>query len=47
MALSESEILQYIAARPGAQREEIWQQIAPDASNVTVWRALKRLVNEN
>ena len=47
MALSGKEILDYIAAHPGARREEIRRHTAPDASSPTVWRALKRLVQEN
>lgn len=37
-------ILEYLAAHPGAGREEIRGQPAHDASGTTVWRALKRLV---
>ena len=47
MAVSENEILDYIAANPGARREDIRRHAAPDASSPTVWRALKRLVGEN
>ncbi len=47
MALSENDILDYIAAHPGARREEIRRHTAPDASNPTIWRTLKRLVGEN
>jgi Fic family protein len=46
MTLSNQAILDYIAAHPGARREHIRRQAAPDASETTVWRALKRLVNE-
>ena len=47
MALSENEILDYIAAHPGARREEVRRHTAPDVSSPTIWRALKRLVDEN
>ena len=47
MALSESDILDYIAAHPGARREGIRRHTAPDASSPTMWRTLKRLVDEN
>jgi len=43
---SNQAILDYIAAHPGAGREDIRRQAAPDASETTVWRALKRLVGE-
>jgi hypothetical protein len=46
MAYSNHDILDYIAAHPGARREDIRRHAAPDASETTVWRALKRLVNE-
>ncbi len=47
MALSDHAILDYIAANPGVGREEIRRNAAGDASETTVWRALKRLVDEN
>ncbi len=47
MALSDRKILDYIAAHPGARRESIRRHTAPDASSVTVWRTLKRLVDGN
>ena len=47
MTLSNQVILDYIAAHPGARREEIRRQAVPEASQTTVWRALKRLVNED
>ena len=46
MTLSDQAILDYIAAHPGARREDIRRQAAPDASETTVWRVLKRLVEE-
>ncbi len=47
MILSDQDILDYVAAHPGARREDIRRHTAPDASSPTVWRALKRLVEEN
>lgn len=44
MALSEQALLDYIAAHPGAGRDEIRKNVAPDAGETTVWRALKALV---
>ena len=38
-------ILDYIAANPGSQREAIRREAAPDASDTTIWRALRRLVD--
>jgi hypothetical protein len=46
MKLSKHSILDYIAAHPGARREEIRRQVVPDVSETTVWRTLKRLVDE-
>ena len=46
MMLSKQVILDYIAAHPGTRREEIRRQVVPEASQTTVWRALKRLVDE-
>jgi Fic family protein len=47
MSLSDQDILDYVAAHPGARRAEIRQHAAPGASETTVWRALKRLVRQN
>ena len=47
MALSDQSILDYIAANPAAGREDIRRHAARDVSETTVWRALKRLVDEN
>ena len=47
MALSENDILDDIAVQPGVRRDEIRRNTAPDASSPTIWRALKRLVDEN
>ena len=46
MALADRTLLDYIAAHPGAGREEIRRHVAPTSSGPTVWRALKRLVGE-
>jgi len=46
MTLSTQVILDYIAAHPGARREDIRRQVVPEVSETTVWRALKRLVDE-
>ena len=45
MTLSNQAVLDYIAAHPGARREDIRRQTAPHASETTVWRALRRLVD--
>lgn len=47
MTLSDQTILNYIAAHSGARREDIRRHAAQGVSETTVWRALKRLVNEN
>ena len=47
MVLSDRAVLDYIAAHPGARREDIRRNTAPDASSPTIWRALRRLVDEN
>ena len=39
-------ILDYIAAHPYAGREDIRRNVAPDVSPPTVWRALRRLIEE-
>ena len=46
MARSDQAILDYIAAHPGVRRGDIRRHAAPEASETTVWRALKRLVDE-
>jgi Fic family protein len=46
MKLSNQAILDYIAAHPGARREDIRRQAVPEVSETTVWRALKRLVDD-
>lgn len=47
MPLFDRTILDYIAAHPGARREDIRRHVAPDTSRSTVLRALKKLVEEN
>lgn len=47
MALSDQSILDYLATHPGAGREDIRKHVAPDISKPTIWRALKKLVDEN
>lgn len=47
MKISDEAILEYIAVHPGARRENIRRHVARDASETTIWRALKRLVDEN
>lgn len=46
MALLDQTLLDYVAAHPGAGREDIRRHVAPNASPPTIWRALRRLVDE-
>ena len=46
MPLADQTILDYIAAHPGVGREDVRRNAMPEASSPTVWRALKRLVEE-
>lgn len=46
MTLSDQDILNFTAANPGAGRDAIRKGVARDVSETTVWRALKRLVDE-
>lgn len=46
MARIDEAILDYIAAHPGAGREDIRRNVAPEVSTSTVWRALRRLADE-
>lgn len=46
MPLTDQAILDHIAAHPGAGREDIRRHVAPDVSAPTIWRALRRLVDE-
>ena len=45
MPLTDQAVLDYIAAHPGAGREDVRRNVAPEVSSPTVWRALKRLVD--
>ncbi len=46
MPLADQAILDYIADHPGAGREAIRRHVAPKVSAPTIWRALRRLVEE-
>ena len=46
MAVSEQSIVDFIAAHPKAGREQIRKGAAPDVSDTTIWRALRRLLDE-
>ncbi len=46
MKLTDQNIIDYIAAHARARRRDIRNHVAPDSSSVTIWRVLKRLVNE-
>ena len=46
MAFSEHDILDFVAENPSAGRSAIHKGVARDASETTVWRVLKRLVDE-
>lgn len=46
MAQVDQVILDYIAAHPGARRDQIRRHVSPKASDTTIWRALKRLIGE-
>ena len=46
MPLTDQAILDYIADHPGAGREDIRRHVAREVSAPTVWRALKKLVDE-
>ena len=47
MSALDRAILDFIAEHPGSRRKEILRNAAPDSSETTVWRALKRLVESN
>lgn len=47
MALADKDVLDYIAANPGARRDDIHRNVAPEVNEVTVWRRLKALVEDN
>lgn len=46
MPVTDQAILDYIAAHPGVGREGIRQNVAPEISETTMWRALKRLTDD-
>lgn len=46
MSVTDQAILDYIAAHPGAGREDVRKAVAREASDTTMWRALKRLTDE-
>ncbi|MDD9963631.1 MAG: Fic family protein [Gammaproteobacteria bacterium] len=46
MPLTDQSVLDYISAHPGAGREDVRRNVAPDVSSPTVWRRLKRLVDD-
>ena len=46
MAVSDQEILAFVGENPGARRDAIRRSVARDVSETTIWRLLKRLVEE-
>ena len=46
MALADKDLLDYIAANPDARRGAIHRNVAPNVSEVTVWRRIKALVED-
>lgn len=46
MPISDRALVDYIAGHPGARRRSIRQHAAPEASETSVWRALRRLVDK-
>lgn len=46
MALSDQDILDFVGENPGAGRDAIRKGVARDVSETTVWRLLKRMVEE-
>jgi hypothetical protein len=46
MALSDQDILDFVGENPGAGRDAIRKGVAQDVSETTIWRLLKRLVEE-
>lgn len=46
MALSDQDVLGFVAENPGAGRGAVYRGVARDVSETTVWRVLKRLVEE-
>ena len=47
MALADKDLLDYIAANPGARRDDTHRNVAPEVHGVTVWRRLKALVEDH
>ena len=47
MPVPEQTLLDFIAENPGVGREGIRQQVAPRHGSTTIWRILKKLVDEN
>lgn len=47
MSATYQAILDYIAANPGAGRKDIRRNVAPEVSETTMWRTLKRLTDED
>ena len=47
MPVTDQAFLDYIAAHPGAGREDIRKNVAPEVSETTMWRTLKRLTDED
>ena len=46
MKLTDQNIIDYIAVHARARRRDIRNHVAPDSSDVTIWRVLRRLVSE-
>lgn len=46
MPVTDQAILDYIAVHPRVGREDIRKKVAPDVSETTMWRTLKRLTDE-
>ena len=46
MPVTDQAILDYITTHPGVGREEIRKNVAPETSETTMWRALKRLTDD-
>ena len=46
MALSDQDVLEFVGENPGAGRDAIRKGVARDVSETTVWRLLKRMVEE-
>ena len=44
MPLADKDVLDYVAANPGARRDDIHRNVAPEVNEVTVWRRLRALV---